>query len=163
MGRITNFSVALRRILDGAKKRVSDLAQKAGTTHATLWGYRNGRNRPSVRVMEGIVKALPPATARELVEAHLRDETPEPLRHALRISWLSGQPALPGPPVDEPEVESKVAEQELEYGVARAMSAAESLDAAEEELRLVLQWMGDHARKSKAWRKWLIETYHIMQ
>lgn len=168
MSRITNFSVALRKLFEGTKFRMDEVARKASVTASSLWSYKLGRARPSLKALHGLAAALPVETSRELVAAHLMDETPEQLRKDLRISWLkssSGQILLgAGSQAEDAEwEEGRVAEPEPIYGKARPLTAEESLDNAEDQLRLVLEWMGHQARKDPHYRKWLIDTYHIMQ
>ncbi|MBS0661352.1 MAG: helix-turn-helix transcriptional regulator [Verrucomicrobia bacterium] len=163
MSRITNFSIGLRKLFASTKHRMDEVAKRAGVTASSLWSYKLGRSRPSLKALHGLTSALPVETSRELIAAHLLDETPEPLRKELRIQWLaSGAPASL-PASDEEQSAHRLKEQTPVYGVARPLNAEERVDVAEDELRLVLEWMRHQATTDPSYRKWLIDTYHIMQ
>lgn len=93
--KITQFSTTFRRVLAQAGESVTSLSAKIGTSAATLWGYARARNRPARDVLAKLAFALPPNLSREMVEAHLIDETPEQMRHVLRVQWLDAIASAP--------------------------------------------------------------------
>lgn len=86
---MSNFTSVLVRILERMKETSgttrNDFAKRAGMPPSTLASYYDGVNTPTTKALSTIAGALDQVDGRELIIAHLIDETPAEWRGEIRF------------------------------------------------------------------------------